>query len=101
MAKARHLPSVLGCMIGFGFAGCGAGVLPGGWAGAQLRGPVLGPDPAPLADLQWSYGSVYAGSTVGMVVGAVLGVRYARAARRAAGSAPDAEPGAAADTAAR
>jgi hypothetical protein len=81
-------------MIGFGFAGCGAGVIPGGCAGAQLRGPVLGPDPTPLADLQWSYGSIYAGSFLGMLVGGALGVRYARSARhRVAGGAPDAAPG--------
>lgn len=79
---ARRLPSVVGCAIGFGFAGCGAGVVPGTWVSGQLRGPVLGPDPTPLAELQWAYGSVYVCSLLMMVLGGVLGVRYARAAQR-------------------
>ena len=83
--KARHLPSVVGCLIGFGCAGCGAGVVPGMWAGVRLREPVHGPDPPARDALAWDYGSVYAGSTLGMLAGAAIGVRYARAARRREG----------------
>ena len=82
MAKTGHLPSVVGCALGFGFSGCGAGVLPGGWTGSLLREPVLGTNPPPLSEAQLAYGSVYAGSFLGMLIGGVIGVQYARGVRR-------------------
>lgn len=69
MGPSRRLPSVLGCLLGFGFAGFGAGVVSGVAAGALLRRPALGPDPPVPDALAWDYGSVYAGSAVGMLDG--------------------------------
>lgn len=82
--KSRPLRSVSGSVLGFGLAGCGAGVLAGGCLGAQLQERAIGPDPTPLAEVRWTYGTFYGGSALGMLAGATFGVLRARADRRRA-----------------
>ncbi len=82
MVKPLHLPSVVGCAIGFAAAGCGVGSLVG-----TALGPLLYP---PLPEGQGTmdervlamYGGTFLGIKLGAAVGAVAGVLYAVLVRR-------------------
>lgn len=77
MAARPHLPSVVGCVIGFAAAGCGVGSLLG-----TVAHPWFFP---PLADGQGTtheqamavYGGTFRGMAIGAAVGAVAGAVYA------------------------
>ena len=94
MAKLLHLPSVVGCTIGFAVAVCGVGSLVG-----TALGPLLDPS---LPDGQGTvdervlamYGGTFLGIMVGAAVGAVAGFLYAVLVRRSRlrRAAADAEP---------
>ncbi len=100
MAKPPHLPSIVGCAIGFAAAGCGVGSLVGTALGHHLY-PFSIYGQGPFEDwLLAMYGGTQLGMAFGAAIGIVAGVLYAVLVRRSRirRPAPDAEPGAAANT---
>jgi hypothetical protein len=100
MAKPPHLPSFVGCAIGFAAAGCGVGSLVGTALGHHLY-PFSIYGQGPFEDwLLAMYGGTQLGMAFGAAIGMVAGVLYAVLVRqsRLRRPSPDAEPGAAADT---
>ena len=78
MSNQKRTPSMIGCAIGFGAAGCGVG---------SLVGMVVWPHaPFPLFEgfhaKQWDfYGGTYLGTAIGALVGEFVGLWYARRGR--------------------
>lgn len=100
MAKPPHLPSIVGCAIGFAAAGCGVGSLVGTALGHHLY-PFSIYGQGPFEDwLLAMYGGTQLGMAFGAAIGMVAGVVYAVLVRqsRLRRPSPDAEQGAAADT---
>lgn len=82
MPDSLHMPSFVGCSIGFAAAGCGVGSLLG-----TAVGPLLYPTPpegqGTIEERALAmYGGTFLGMEVGLLVGAVAGVLYAVLMRR-------------------
>lgn len=91
----RHLPSVVGCAVGFCAAGSGVGSLVGTALGPWLYPPLAPGQGTQPEQILAAYGGTFLGIKVGLAVGAVAGVLYALLARRSRlrGATPRAEPG--------
>lgn len=92
MAHGQHLPSIAGCALGFGAAGCGVGSLVGTALGSWLVPQLAEGQGKPHERFMAFYGGTFWGIGVGLVIGAAAGVLYAALVRRSRlrGRAPDA-----------
>lgn len=99
MSKPLHLPSVVGCAIGFCAAGSGVGSLVGMALGPWLYPPLPEGQGTQQEQILAAYGGTFLGIKVGMAIGLVAGVVYAVLVRRSRlrRAAQDAEPSAAPD----
>ena len=80
--SGRHLPSVVGCAVGFCAAGSGVGSLLGTFFGRWLFPPLPEGFGTPEEQAMAFYGGTLWGIGVGMGVGLVAGVLYAVLVRR-------------------
>lgn len=78
MAEQQRTPSLIGCAIGFGAAGCGVGSLVGLAAWPHAPFPLF---EQPYAGMWDFYGGTCLGTVIGFLVGAAVGIWYARRAR--------------------
>lgn len=83
MAGGRHLPSVIGCAIGFCAAGSGIGSLVGTAVHPLLYPPLPDGQGTPQEQILAACGGTFLGIKGGMALGAVVGVLYAVLVRRA------------------
>jgi hypothetical protein len=86
----RHLPSVVGCAIGFCAAGSGVGSVAGSLVGMQVWKGLSDDEraatsPTDITDL-WMFRGIFAGMVLGVVAGVTypLVVRWVRAGRKQA-----------------
>ena len=89
----RHLPSILGCAVGFCVAGSGVGSVAGCFAGGQVWQGMAAAERAATSATGVVYLWMFRGILTGMTVGAAAGVGYALLVRwaRLRGAPPDAE----------
>lgn len=80
--KGRHLPSIVGCAVGFCAAGSGIGSLVGTCLGTWLVRPIPEGQGTPEERLRAFYAGTFEGIGGGMGVGLVAGVLYAVLVRR-------------------